>query len=93
MWSSRISARHDRERLDANLALARELGAEVHCLQGADFVQTPSSISPASSASRNSSSATPRRGRSAGSARTPIDRLIDGAEGFDVRLFPHEEAQ
>ena len=25
-------------------------------------------------------------------ARRPIDRLIDGAEGFDVRLFPHGSA-
>jgi len=30
----------DREKLERNLALARELGAEVHCLQGLDFVQT-----------------------------------------------------
>jgi hypothetical protein len=24
-------------------------------------------------------------------SRTPIDRLIDAADDFDVRLFPHQE--
>ena len=38
--------------LEQHLALAREMGAEVHCLQAATS-STPSSISPASSASRS----------------------------------------
>ena len=39
MWSRPSCGPQDRARLEAHLALARELGAEVHCLEGADFVR------------------------------------------------------
>jgi len=81
----------DRERLDANLALARQSGAEVHFLQGADFVQTILAFAREQRITQLFLGHT-RRGRT-WFGRTPIERLIDGAEGLDVRLFPHGESR
>jgi two-component system, OmpR family, sensor histidine kinase KdpD len=82
----------DRERLDKNLALAREMGAEVHCLHGADFVDA---ILDFAREQRITQLFLGHTGNPARSwlARSPMDRLIDGAEGFDVRLFPHGESR
>jgi two-component system sensor histidine kinase KdpD len=76
----------DQERLDANLALACEMGAEVHCLKGADFVGTIMEFAHAQRITQIFI------GHSQ-SARGPIDRLIDAAEDFDVRIFPQGPAQ
>jgi two-component system sensor histidine kinase KdpD len=78
----------DRARLDKNLALAREVGAEVHCLQGLDFVDAILGFAHEQRITQLFLGHTGSPGRS-WLARSPIDRLIDGAEGFDVRLFPH----
>jgi two-component system sensor histidine kinase KdpD len=82
----------DRDRLESHISLARELNAEVHCLQGADFVTTILNFASEQRITQLFMGHTGRRGRS-WVARSPIDRLIDGAEGFDVRLFPHEDGQ
>ena len=79
----------DRELLDKNLAMAREMGAEVHCLQGSDFVDAILQFAREQRITQLFLGHTGRPGRS-WLVRSPIDRLIDGAEGFDVRLFPHE---
>lgn len=71
----------DRLRLDTNLALARELGAEVRSLRGADFVSTILAFAHEERITQIFI------GHSLGS-RGPIDRLIEGAEDFDVRIFP-----
>jgi two-component system sensor histidine kinase KdpD len=81
----------DRDLLDKHLALAREMGAEVHCLQGADFVNAILGFAQEQRITQLFLGHT-ARGR-AWLSRSPIDRLIDGAEGFDVRLFPHEGSQ
>jgi len=78
----------DRERLQSHLALAGELGAEVHCLPAADFVDA---ILPFAREQRITQLFL---GHSGGGRRwwlrrSPVDRLIDAAEDFDVRLFPH----
>jgi len=79
----------DREQLESHMALARELGAEVHCLTGEDFVQALLDFA------RNQRVTQLFIGHSMSDAsklrltRSPIDRLIDAAEGFDIRLFPH----
>ena len=78
----------DREVLDENLARARELGAEVHSLKGGDFVDAILAFAREQRITQLFLGHTGRPGR-AWFARSPIDRLIDGAEGFDVRLFPH----
>jgi two-component system sensor histidine kinase KdpD len=71
----------DRERLETNLELAREMGAAVHSLKGADFVTTLVEFARAQRITQIFI------GHSQG-ARGPIDRLIDAAEDFDVRIFP-----
>lgn len=78
----------DTERLGAHLALARELGAEVHRLTGADFVDAILAFAREQRITQLFLGHTGRQKRW-WLGRTPIERLIDGAEGFDVRLFPH----
>jgi two-component system sensor histidine kinase KdpD len=75
----------DRERLEANLALARDMGAAVHCLKGTDFVTSLVEFARAQRVTQIFI------GHTQGS-RGPIDRLIDAAEDFDVRIFPHRKA-
>jgi two-component system sensor histidine kinase KdpD len=80
----------DRARLDRNLALARELGAEVHCLHAGDFVDTIVEFARRQRVTQifaGHSMAKPRFWH----IRNPIDRLIEAAADFDLRLFPHEE--
>jgi len=81
----------DRELLEMNLGLARQMGAEVHCLKGADFVNAILQFAHEQRITQLFLGHTGRPGRT-WLARSPIDRLIDGAEGFDVRLFPHGSA-
>jgi two-component system sensor histidine kinase KdpD len=81
----------DRQQLEAHLALARELGAEVHCLKDGDFVKAVLTFAREQRVTQLFVGHSLRdRGRL---WRGPIDRLIDGAESFDVRLFPHAGAQ
>jgi len=80
----------DRDRLESHLALARELGAEVHRLEGTDFVETILEFAREQRVTQIFLGHTKREQR-IWLSRTPIDRLIDAADEFDVRLFPHEE--
>ena len=68
------------------------MGAEIHCLHG-QISLTASSISPATSASRSSSSATACAGGPLPCWRSPVDRLIAAADEFDVRIFPHRNSR
>jgi len=79
----------DRERLDRHLALARELGAEVHCLAGADFVDTLLEFAAQQRVTQVFLGHSGREQRFA-FWRTPVDRLIDAAEDFDLRIFPNQ---
>ena len=83
---------HDSQRLEANLALARELGAEVHCLEGADFVPTILEFAREQRITQLFLGHTGRVQRWRFS-RGPVDRLIAAAEDFDVRLFPQRETR
>jgi two-component system sensor histidine kinase KdpD len=80
----------DQARLDSHLALARAMGAEVHCLKGGDFVD---SILEFSHEQRITQVFLGHSGRDSrfGISRNPVDRLIEAAEDFDIRLFPHRE--
>jgi two-component system, OmpR family, sensor histidine kinase KdpD len=75
----------DRGRLDEYLALAREVGAEVHCLKGGDFADTLLEFAHEQRITQLFIGHSQRE-------RSPIEKLIDAAEDFDVRLFPHTEA-
>jgi two-component system sensor histidine kinase KdpD len=78
----------DREQLESHLALARELGAEVHSLKSGDFVEAILGFAQEQRVTQLfvGHSLRDQRHRL---WRGPIDRLIDAAENFDVRLFPH----
>jgi two-component system, OmpR family, sensor histidine kinase KdpD len=82
----------DKSQLDSHLAAAREMGAEIHCLKGDDFAGT---ILEFAREQRITQLFLGHSGRPSALRlmRGPIDRLIDAAEDFDVRLFPHPEAK
>ena len=82
----------DRARLESHLALARELGAEVHSLQAGDVVAPILDFAREHRITQLFPGHTARRRRWRFS-RGPIDRLIDAAEEFDVRIFPHQRAE
>jgi two-component system sensor histidine kinase KdpD len=74
----------DQARLEANLKLAAELGAEVHRLPPGDFVGTLLAFAAEHRITQLFLGHSQKD-------RSPVERLIDLAEDFDVRLFPHEE--
>jgi two-component system sensor histidine kinase KdpD len=80
----------DRARLEHHLALARELGAEIHCLHGADFVQAILDFGREQRITQLFLGHSLRSPRAA-FLRGPMDRLIDAADEFDVRIFPHRD--
>jgi two-component system sensor histidine kinase KdpD len=78
----------ERQQLESHLALARELGAEVHRLKGGDFVEAILDFAREQRVTQLFVGHT-LKDQHRGLWRGPIDRLIDAAENFDVRLFPH----
>jgi two-component system sensor histidine kinase KdpD len=76
----------DRVRLETHLALAREMGAQVHCLKGGDFAGTLLDFA-------HEQRVTQLFLGHSQLERSPVEKLIDAAEDFDVRLFPHVEAR
>jgi two-component system, OmpR family, sensor histidine kinase KdpD len=79
-----------RKQLESHLNLARELGAEVHCLSGDDFVDAILEFAREQRVTQLFLGHTGRQ-KHWWQRRNSIDRLIDAAETFDVRLFPHKE--
>jgi two-component system sensor histidine kinase KdpD len=82
----------DRVKLDANLALARELEAEVHCLKGRDLVDAVLAFAREQHVTQVFLGHT-QRDQSRLWWHSPIDRLIEEATDFDLRLFPHAETE
>jgi two-component system sensor histidine kinase KdpD len=76
----------DRARLDGYLQLAREMGAQVHSLNGGDFADTLLDFARRQRITQLFLGHSQRD-------RSPVEKLIDAAEDFDVRLFPHTEAK
>jgi len=78
----------DQRRLELHLERARGMGAEVHGLRGEDFVGAILDFAREQRITQLflGHSSRPRAFRL---ARSPIERLIDAAEDFDIRLFPH----
>ena len=77
----------DQPVLDANLNLARKVGAEVHVIEGGDPVTEIIRFAREHRATQIFIGHTQRRGWLPWS-RNPVDRLIEAAEGIDVRIFP-----
>jgi len=83
--------REAEEMLEQNLDLARKLGAEVHVLEGSDPM---GEIIRFAREQRVTQIYVGHTQRSAWRfwAANPVDRLIEAAEGMDVRIFPHKSA-
>jgi two-component system sensor histidine kinase KdpD len=83
--------REAQETLDQNLELARRLGAEVNVLQGTDPM---GEIIKFAREQRVTQIFVGHTQRSPWRFWTPnpVDRLIEAAEGIDVRIFPHHRA-
>jgi two-component system sensor histidine kinase KdpD len=79
------------ELLNQNLELARKLGAEVHVLEGPDPM---GEIIRFAREQRITQIYIGHTQRSSWRfwAPSPVDRLIEAAEGIDVRIFPHNRA-
>jgi two-component system sensor histidine kinase KdpD len=81
----------DRASLNEHLDLARKLGAEVHCLHGDDFVDTILDFACTQRVTQLFLGHTGTNSRWRWWAPSSIDRLVEAAETFDIRLFPHTE--
>jgi two-component system sensor histidine kinase KdpD len=84
-------SREAEEALQNNLDYARKLGAEVHVLEGGDPIAAIIDFA------REQRITQVYIGHTQQPAwrfweRNPVDRLIQAAEGMDVRLFPHTAA-
>jgi two-component system sensor histidine kinase KdpD len=79
----------DRASLERNLRLAREAGATVEVLRGADPVDAILAFAIEHGITQIFIGHTQRRGWWNRLVGTPVDRLIRRAEGIDVQVFPH----
>ena len=77
----------DKPVLDANLYLARRLGAEVHIVEGPDPVAEILRFAHEHRITQIFIGHTQRKGWTLWRSN-PADRLIQAAEGIDVRIFP-----
>jgi two-component system sensor histidine kinase KdpD len=82
----------DRLKLEANLALARQLEAEVHCLKGRDLVEAVLAFAREQHVTQVFLGHT-QRDQPRWWWHSPIDRLIEEATDFDLRLFPQAEQE
>jgi two-component system sensor histidine kinase KdpD len=81
-------SREAEETLQGNLEHARKLGAEVHVLEGTDPIATILNFAREQRITQVFIGHTQQKAWKFW-APTPVERLIQAAEGMDVRLFPH----
>ena len=79
----------DKTTLESNLAIAREVGAEVEVLEGRDDVRTIIRLAREKLVTQIFIGHSQRQGRWQRLRGNPVERLIALAEGVDVRVFPH----
>jgi two-component system sensor histidine kinase KdpD len=82
----------DQASLDTNLGIARELGASIHVLDGRDPVRALIEFAKKEGVTQIFIGHSQRRGWRHRLRGNPVDRLIDLAEGIDVRVFPQRVA-
>ena len=80
-------SQQDQKLLSEKLEAAREAGAELHTLKAGDFVDAVLELARSQRVTQIFIGHSLRR--RGWLARSPIDRLIDAADSFDVRVFPH----
>lgn len=84
-------SRGAQETLDQNLNLARKLGADVHVLEGEDPMGQIIKFAREQRVTQIFIGHTQQPSWRFWAAN-PVDRLIEAAEGIDVRIFPHNRA-
>lgn len=80
----------DQMALEKNLAIAVELGAQVEMLEGQDSVDVLIRFARERGVTQIFIGHSMRRGWWNQLRANPVERLIDSAEGIDVRVFPQE---
>jgi two-component system sensor histidine kinase KdpD len=78
----------DQAALDRNLGIARELGATIHMLDGRDPVRSLIEFARENGVTQIFIGHSQRQGWWHELRGNPVDRMIDLAEGIDVRVFP-----
>jgi two-component system, OmpR family, sensor histidine kinase KdpD len=79
----------DQASLDANLAIARQHGAQVAVLESADPVESILAFARENNITQIFTGHSMRRGLWQSLKLTLVERLIQEASGIDVRIFPH----
>jgi two-component system sensor histidine kinase KdpD len=82
----------DQAALDENLAISRQLAAEVHVLDGHDAVRVLIDFARANGVTQIFIGHSQRRGWWHRLRGNPVERLIELSEGIDVRVFPQRPA-
>jgi two-component system sensor histidine kinase KdpD len=82
----------DQASLDRNLGIARELGAAIHVLDGHDPVRALIDFARKEGVTQIFIGHSQRRGWWHRLRGNPVERLVDLAEGIDVRVFPQRVA-
>jgi two-component system sensor histidine kinase KdpD len=80
----------DQSSLDRNLGIARELGAAIHVLEGHDPVRALVDFARTNGITQIFIGHSQRRGWWHRLRGNPVERVIDLAEGIDVRVFPQK---
>ena len=83
----------DQASLGRNLELAKELGASVHVLGGRDPVKALIDFAREKGVTQIFIGHSQRRGWWQRLRGNPVDRLVDLAEGMDVRVFPQRQSE
>jgi two-component system sensor histidine kinase KdpD len=78
----------DQEALDRNLEIAKELGATIHVLDGRDPVRALIQFARSNGVTQIFIGHSQREGWWNRLRGNPVERLIELAEGIDVRVFP-----
>jgi two-component system sensor histidine kinase KdpD len=88
----RLSA-EDQEALERNLAIAREIGAHVEMLEAPDSVEGLIRFAKERGVTQIFIGHSKKRGWWNQLRGNPVERLIEAAEGIDVRVFPQEPSR
>jgi two-component system sensor histidine kinase KdpD len=78
----------DQAALEENLAIAKDVGAQVHVLEGSDFVEAIIQFAKSRGVTQIFIGHTMRKSWLNPLRANPVERIIDSAEGIDVRVFP-----
>jgi two-component system sensor histidine kinase KdpD len=79
----------DQAMLERNLALAREASAQIHMLTGNDPVEAIVNFAQSHGITQIFIGHSLRKSWRSRLFGSPVDRLIEAADGIDVRVFPH----